>query len=1298
MLSNLARPRETLCASAALVLTALLFAVPGLEAGQADRPGLYQGEPARPPETGRQQGTQEEPAPRPAPQTTVEDGLLCTSVDFEGVDNLQPVPEFEGIRSPDWLGIIDADAGGTGNFAFEPSPETIAFWLGGPTGTGSSRDIVFDEPASVVEFFYASAVTTRLTAFDAEGQRVAATSGPANLRAGPGGDPTGAYNQWDRLRLEADDNRIARIRVAGAINQTGIDDLKVCRRNGIDTVEITQAIQEIQDLDELQADLADDREPPVPLVRDKPAVLRIYFREVQTPSTVRVVATLDGGRQVRRFRLQPGCTREEMRLQANGCRSADFYFTPRSTRFEVELEVRNADGVVIEEHTLPLRTRAAEPIVLGAVRLCDTRDGAGNWLCEDRYATRLTAIVPMLRKLAPTAEVRVEDTGETLRREIDPDRDGNVTDDEADLWWSATARELDGLFGLLDGIRDFLGLDDFRYFGLTRAGIQNGPAGKAAWPPPSRGALGRSSVQVFGMDFTQEMVAHEVFHTMGRRHTNNGNPASGRFPGCFGFALDGATDWPYRNLDNRIRSGPPADSMLEVGFDVARGRALDPRSTFDVMSYCAPLWVSPHTYRRLLDEALEKAGPVPATKQEAGEFWKLSGTASGAGVELDPVFRLSTIGPTDEGAGVLRLEVRSATGETLFTRRFDPARSETLLLPGQDPFPSRLHFAELVPVQPGAERIVLLDADDRVLGSVRPGGAPPAVTISFPRGGEVLSGAQRLAWTASAPGGAGLHYWVQYSPDGGATGSWRTLGFVDESELPVDFDDLSGTRTSSLIRVLASDGAASSVTVSAPFTVPSKGPRAQIDAPDQGDVVRRGDLVWLQGAGLDAEDGALGDEALVWRSSVDGALGTGASLPVTDLSPGEHTITLTATDGDGATARDRVRLVVAGAGPTLELGVEALDQLPTTCVEATVDPRPGSVPLDLVEYSLDGGETWTRVPLGAVPYRFIVPGSGFFHLVARAFDVAGQLEVRDERFFTAAECEDAPPPTDAPPPPAGPWLTTDELAGFRFKVRITAGGDPVSGRGEGDCIGETLCVSGNLPGRSELFTRIIGPRPNGHLWVNLVRFTTSEVELWIEQRATGAVNYYALPPVERDSSVLTGLVDKEAFVPGGRRSGERRGLRARSPAHDAVEAVELELPGGPLSTADAARPALARLESPENVASEATFRSPRFPDYRFTVRIFSGGSEISTRPESDCLAETLCVSGALPGRSELFVRLIGPRPNGFLWTNLVRFTTSRVEVEIEKLSTGERQSYVLPEIPRASDSLDGLVDKEAFRP
>ncbi|HUF77372.1 MAG TPA: hypothetical protein VMR44_00505 [Thermoanaerobaculia bacterium] len=46
----------------------------------------------------------------------------------------------------------------------------------------------------------------------------------------------------------------------------------------------------------------------------------------------------------------------------------------------------------------------------------------------------------------------------------------------------------------------------------------------------------------------------------------------------------------------------------------------------------------------------------------------------------------------------------------------------------------------------------------------------------------------------------------------------------------------------------------------------------------------------------------------------------------------------------------------------------------------------------------------------------------------------------------------------------------------------------------------------------------------------------------------------------------------------------------------------------------------------------------------------------------------------------------------------MRFTTSRVEVEIEQIATAQKQSYVLGEVPRQSDQLPGRVDKEAFSP
>lgn len=118
-----------------------------------------------------------------------------------------------------------------------------------------------------------------------------------------------------------------------------------------------------------------------------------------------------------------------------------------------------------------------------------------------------------------------------------------------------------------------------------------------------------------------------------------------------------------------------------------------------------------------------------------------------------------------------------------------------------------------------------------------------------------------------------------------------------------------------------------------------------------------------------------------------------------------------------------------------------------------------------------------------------------------------------------------------PAPPAGSWLDTPALPGFRFKVRIASGGGTITGVEELDCIAETLCVSGAVPGRSEVFVRVVGPRPNGYLWPTVIKFTPSQVEVWIEQLATGQIQYYLLPGSAPDSDDLPGLFDRNGFLP-----------------------------------------------------------------------------------------------------------------------------------------------------------------------
>lgn len=110
------------------------------------------------------------------------------------------------------------------------------------------------------------------------------------------------------------------------------------------------------------------------------------------------------------------------------------------------------------------------------------------------------------------------------------------------------------------------------------------------------------------------------------------------------------------------------------------------------------------------------------------------------------------------------------------------------------------------------------------------------------------------------------------------------------------------------------------------------------------------------------------------------------------------------------------------------------------------------------------------------------------------------------------------------------------------------------------------------------------------------------------------------------------------------------------------------------------------------------FLDPAYPDFQFRVRIGPAGAPLAGRREADCQPETVCVSGALRGRSEVFMRLLGPRGNGFLWPTIIRFTPSRVAVDIRQISTGITRTYVLDAVPPGTDDLSGLQDRTGFRP
>lgn len=154
--------------------------------------------------------------------------------------------------------------------------------------------------------------------------------------------------------------------------------------------------------------------------------------------------------------------------------------------------------------------------------------------------------------------------------------------------------------------------------------------------------------------------------------------------------------------------------------------------------------------------------------------------------------------------------------------------------------------------------------------------------------------------------------------------------------------------------------------------------------------------------------------------------------------------------------------------------------------------------------------------------------TGFAKRQSRPFALATRgLGALDTRILPGEE--PAPPP---PPPPAGPWLASPDFAGFEAKVEIHApGGSVLDGRAETRCIDESLCVSGALAGRPEAFLKVIGPRPNGFLWVQVSRFTPSRLRIWIRQVSSGDIRFYELDAVGPTEDDVSGLQDRTAFSP-----------------------------------------------------------------------------------------------------------------------------------------------------------------------
>jgi len=289
-------------------------------------------------------------------------------------------------------------------------------------------------------------------------------------------------------------------------------------------------------------------------------------------------------------------------------------------------------------------------------------------------------------------------------------------------------------------------------------------------------------------------------------------------------------------------------------------------------------------------------------------------------------------------------------------------------VPGVGPVPA-VSFAMSAAWQSGTAHVELRHQGVTLLRQALSPRAP-TVTVLEPSGGLIDGGVVPIRWEASDPDGDPLTFAVFCIRDDGtpvplacdlegATFSWVSAGAAGCAQ--------------GRIAVIASDGFNEGRAESAPFSLPRQPPRVAWVSPAPGTAVSWGMPIMLSGVGWDPEDGLLEPVALSFRSSLDGALGTGTVVAAW-LSMGQHTLTLEGRDADGNTAQSTLEVTVGEAGviPLLQ-GIEPGAGMAGTTVELTgLNFEPGATAVrfdDLVAEVIEVASTrcTARVPLALAP-------------------------------------------------------------------------------------------------------------------------------------------------------------------------------------------------------------------------------------------------------------------------------------------------------------------------------------------
>ncbi|MCS3940282.1 hypothetical protein GGP84_002934 [Salinibacter ruber] len=222
-------------------------------------------------------------------------------------------------------------------------------------------------------------------------------------------------------------------------------------------------------------------------------------------------------------------------------------------------------------------------------------------------------------------------------------------------------------------------------------------------------------------------------------------------------------------------------------------------------------------------------------------------------------------------------------------------------------------------------------------------GEPPSVTISTPESGSEFSRADKIRFVGEAEdpetGQITGEDLVWESSTDGVIGTGEEITAVLSADLHVV-----------TLRATGESGQSAEDTVSVPVNGP---PTVTVNSPSDESAAKNSETVALEGRATDPVNGDLNGDTLEWSSDVDGTLGTGETVSVQSLSPGPHTIALTATDEDGEVQSDSIDFVVEEPGFDVRFRFSSdLSPAEKTTVRDAVVPWENAITGDLPPYFL----------------------------------------------------------------------------------------------------------------------------------------------------------------------------------------------------------------------------------------------------------------------------------------------------------------------------------------------------------